>query len=64
MRIARIRQERQGAHYHVMNWTAGTRDDRPFGDTEKEKFVRLIARLSSLSTVSRGHLRRAEFSKA
>jgi putative transposase len=51
MRIARIRRESQGTFYHVMNRAAGTRADRPFGDREREYFVRLIQRLSTLYTV-------------
>ena len=51
MRIARIRRERQGTFYHVMNRAAGTRADRPFGDREREYFIRLLRRLATFYTV-------------
>jgi hypothetical protein len=48
MRRARIRDEenQNGAYYHIINRAAGTRDDRPFGDVEKEHFVKLIHQLA------------------
>jgi putative transposase len=53
MRRARIRDEesQSGAYYHIMNRTAGTRDDRPFDDVEKEEFVKLLHRLATFYTI-------------
>jgi hypothetical protein len=53
MRSARIRDDesQNGAYYHIMNRAAGTRDDRPFGDVEKEEFVKLLHRLATLYTI-------------
>ena len=53
MRRARIRDDnsQNGAYYHFTNRTAGTRDDRPFGDVEKEHFVKLIHKLATFYTI-------------
>jgi REP element-mobilizing transposase RayT len=40
-----------GAYYHLINRTAGTRRDRPFGDVEKAEFVKLLLRLSTFYTI-------------
>jgi len=37
--------------YHAYNRTAGTKYDRPFGDAEKEQFLRIMRRLDSLYVV-------------
>jgi len=51
MRIARAKMRGAGCYYHLVNRVAGTRDDRPFDDVEKELLVRLLKRLSQLCTV-------------
>ena len=51
MRIARAKRRGAGCYYHLVNRVAGTRDDRPFDDVEKELLVRLLKRLSQLYTV-------------
>lgn len=53
MRTARMRDDRSdsGAYYHLMNRTAGTSGDRPFGDIEKEKFVKLMRNLAVFYTL-------------
>ncbi len=37
--------------HHCYNRTVGTRADRPFGDAEKEMFVRMLKRLAAFYTV-------------
>ena len=39
MRTRRIRMRGEGAVYHLFSRVAGTKEDRPFGDVEKEKLV-------------------------
>ncbi len=51
MRKARIKPEGIPMFYHLYNRVAGEPDFHPFGQTEKEKFVRLIHRLQAFFTV-------------
>lgn len=51
MRQARLKIDEQPTWYHCYNRIAGTRYDLPFGDIEKEQFVRLLRRVSILYTV-------------
>ena len=53
MRRARIKddQNQNGAYYHILNRTAGTREDRPFDDVEKEQFVKLLCSLARFYTI-------------
>ncbi len=51
MRHARIKPDYEDTWHHCYNRAAGTRDDRPFGDAEKEVFVRLLKRLAAFYTV-------------
>ena len=51
MRIARIKYRGGGAFYHVMNRTAGTHQDRPFGPVEQEMFVKLLHKVQRFYTV-------------
>ena len=51
MRKSRIKIDSQPTWYHCYNRIAGTSADLPFGPVEKEKFVRLLHRVSRLYTV-------------
>lgn len=51
MRQARIRIDDAPCWYHCYNRVAGTRNDRPFGDREKEQFVRFLKRVALLYCV-------------
>jgi len=51
MRTARLKTDYQPTWYHCYNRIAGTRLDLPFGDAEKEQFVRILRRVSQLYTV-------------
>lgn len=51
MRQSRIKVDSQDTWYHCYNRIAGTSKDLPFGDAEKEQFVRLLKRVSKLYTV-------------
>ncbi len=51
MRHARIKPDYEDTWHHCYNRAAGTRDDRPFGDAEKEVFVRILKRLAAFYTV-------------
>jgi len=51
MRHPRLKPAGQDSFYHVYNRVAGNRHDLPFGDIEKEQFVRLMTRLNKLYTV-------------
>ena len=51
MRQPRIKLENQPAWYQCYNRVAGTSHDRPFGDVEKEQFVRILHRVCELYTV-------------
>jgi len=48
MRTARIKVDDTNTWYHCYNRTAGTSRDRPFRDTDKEQFVRILKRVSLL----------------
>jgi REP element-mobilizing transposase RayT len=51
MRQARLKPDYQDTWHHCYNRTVGTRSDRPFGDAEKEMFVRLLKRLAAFYSV-------------
>ena len=51
MRNARIKVDHQPTWYHCYNRISGTSLDLPFGDAEKEKFVRILHRVSLLYSV-------------
>ena len=51
MRHARLKPDYQDTWHHCYNRAAGTRDDRPFDDTEKEVFVRILKRLAAFYAV-------------
>lgn len=51
MRQARIKIDTQPCWYHCYNRVAGTRFDRPFGDVEKEQFIRILMRISKLYSI-------------
>ncbi len=51
MRQARIKTDEQPTWYHCYNRIAGTRLDLPFGDAEKEQFVRILRRVCLLYSV-------------
>jgi REP element-mobilizing transposase RayT len=51
MRNARIKIDHQPTWYHCYNRIAGTSLDLPFLDAEKEKFVRILHRVSLLYSV-------------
>lgn len=51
MRQPRIKLDQQDTWHHCYNRVAGTSHDRPFGDIEKEQFVRILKRVSRLYTV-------------
>ena len=51
MRYARLKLDHAATWYHCYNRIAGTREDLPFGVVEKEQFVRLLRRVSSLYSV-------------
>lgn len=51
MRQSRIKVDRQDTWYHCYNRIAGTSKDLPFGEAEKEQFVRILKRVSKLYTV-------------
>jgi len=48
MRTARIKIDHCDTWYHCYNRTAGTVRDRPFGDVEKEQFLRILRKVSLL----------------
>ena len=48
MRTARIKVDHTDTWYHCFNRTVGTSKDRPFGNAEKEQFVRFLRRVSLL----------------
>lgn len=48
MRTARIRVDDCNTWYHCFNRVAGTRQSRPFGPVEKEKFIRILHEVSEL----------------
>ena len=51
MRQARLKPDYQDTWHHCYNRTVGTRSDRPFGDAEKEMFVRMLKRLAAFYSV-------------
>ena len=51
MRHARLKPDYQDTWHHCYNRVVGTRDDRPFGDAEKEMFVRILKRLATFYAV-------------
>lgn len=48
MRTSRIKIDHADTWYHCYNRTAGTSQDRPFRDADKEQFVRILHRVSRL----------------
>ena len=48
MRTARIKVDQADTWYHCMNRTVGNSQDRPFGNAEKEQFVRFLHKVSML----------------
>ena len=50
MRYPRIKPE-SNTFYHAYNRAAGTKYDRPYGDAEKEQFLRIMKRLDSFYVV-------------
>ena len=51
MRNARIKVDQVDTWYHCYNRIAGTSLDRPFGDADKEQFVRILHRVSLLYSI-------------
>jgi hypothetical protein len=51
MRQTRLKPDYQDTWHHCYNRTVGTRADRPFGDAEKEMFVRMLKRLAAFYSV-------------
>jgi len=51
MRQARIKVEGQDTWYHCYNHAVGFQEDRPFGAVEKEKFIRILKRVSTLYSI-------------
>lgn len=51
MRKARIKPDYMDTWHHCYNRAVGTAMDRPFGDVEKEQFVRILKRVSKLYTI-------------
>lgn len=51
MRTARLKVDEQATWYHCFNRIAGRRTDLPFGDKEKEQFLRILKRCCQLYTV-------------
>jgi putative transposase len=51
MRFPRLKPVGRDAFYHVYNRVTGYAEDRPFGEVEKEHFIRLMSRLSRLYVV-------------
>jgi putative transposase len=51
MRRSRLKADYQASWYHCYNRVAGTSLDRPFGEVEKEQFVRILHRVCSLYSV-------------
>jgi len=51
MRHARLKPASQDTWHHCYNRAVGTREDRPLDDAEKEQFVRLLHRVSTLYAV-------------
>ena len=51
MRQARIKLDKEPCWYHCYNRVAGTKHDRPFGDVEKEQFIRILKRVGRLYSI-------------
>ena len=51
MRHARLKPASQDTWHHCYNRAVGTREDRPLDDAEKEQFVRILHRVSTLYAV-------------
>ena len=51
MRRARLKPDYRDTWHHCYNRTAGTSEDRPFGDPEKEQFVRILKRVADFYCV-------------
>ena len=54
MRTARLKPagaDPHGTYYHLLNRIAGVPGEFPFGDVEKEMFIRLLKRLAGLYTL-------------
>lgn len=51
MRHARLKPASQDTWHHCYNRAVGTREDRPLDDAEKEQFVRILYRVSTLYAV-------------
>ena len=50
-RHARVKARTTSCYYHCMNRIAGPKDEYPFSDVEKEKFIRILKEYSRLYTV-------------
>ncbi len=51
MRHPRLKPDYRDTWHHCYNRAVGTSDDRPFGDAEKEQFVRILHRVAGLYAV-------------
>ena len=51
MRRARLKPDYRDTWHHCYNRTAGSSEDRPFGDVEKEQFVRILKRVAGFYCV-------------
>ena len=51
MRLPRLKPDYQDTWHHCYNRTAGTRQDRPFDDADKEAFIHILHQVSILYTV-------------
>ena len=51
MRQARIKPTNHDVWHHCYNRVVGTSEDRPFGDVEKEQFIRILFRIKRLYKV-------------
>lgn len=51
MRTSRIKVDHADTWYHCYNRAAGTSEDRPFLDADKEQFVRILHRVNQLYSV-------------
>ena len=51
MRTARLRYDRDVCYYHLLNRVAGDAEYFPFGEVEKEKFIRLVCDVSRFYTI-------------
>jgi hypothetical protein len=51
MRHPRLKPDYRDTWHHCYNRVVGTSDDRPFGDAEKEQFVRILHRVADFYAV-------------